>query len=556
MRGEIGMRVLIIGGYGVFGARVAKGLVKAGGFEVVVAGRSEAKAEAFCAREGGIALKLDTGQDDLATVFAALRPDIVIDAAGPFQTYGAAGYGIAKAAMSVGAHYLDLSDDADFTRGIGALDVEARAAGVSVLSGASSVPALSSCVVRALAEDMSDIHLIEAAILPGNRAPRGVSVIAAILEQVGRDMMLWRGGQFETVKGWSGVTTYQLDGPARSPFKRRASFIGAPDLALLPDHFKARSVVFRAGLDLGVMHYGLWGLSWLVRLGLMKTLRGLTRPLKWAADLLEPFGSDLGGMVVMVEGQTGADTFEQRKWTLIAAEGDGPNIPSLPAQILCAKLARGEVAVGARACLEVFSLDEAEAALGVFEITTHRSVLPSRMVFAQGLGAGFGALPEPLRDLHTVIDVRRWAGRARIERGTGLLSRFAAWLGGFPPASEDSEVRVEMRRTAEGEVWVRHFGRYRFRSHLSARQRHDGTRLVERFGWMRFRIGLHVSDDELHYPITSGRIFGVPLPRWLLPQSETREYVDAQGRACFDVCIRMPVAGHIVSYSGWLCPAP
>jgi len=186
----MGTRVLIIGGYGVFGSKLTSGLIKTGGFDIIVAGRSEAKAKAFCKREGGTPLRLDTRQSDLADVFSTLQADIVVDAAGPFQTYDTDAYAIARAAISSGAHYLDLSDDAAFTAGISKLDAQARQAGVCVLSGVSSVPALSSAVIGALSADMSDIHLIESAILPGNRAPRGLSVIRAILAQVGRDMTL------------------------------------------------------------------------------------------------------------------------------------------------------------------------------------------------------------------------------------------------------------------------------------------------------------------------------------------------------------------------------
>ena len=60
----------------------------------------------------------------------------------------------------------------------------------------------------------------------------------------------------------------------------------------------------------------------------------------------------------------------------------------------------------------------------------------------------------------------------------------------------------------------------------------------------------------LHYPIVAGRLLGViPLPRPLLPISDTREYVDGDGRACFDVSVTHPLAGFIVRYSGWLLPA-
>jgi hypothetical protein len=46
---------------------------------------------------------------------------------------------------------VDLADGRDFVCGIDVLDPQAKAAGVLLLSGASSVPALSSAVVDALA---------------------------------------------------------------------------------------------------------------------------------------------------------------------------------------------------------------------------------------------------------------------------------------------------------------------------------------------------------------------------------------------------------------------
>ena len=60
-----------------------------------------------------------------------------------FRPYGRDPYRVARAAIAAGAHYIDLADDGAFVAGIGALDEEAKAAGVAVISGASSVPAIS-----------------------------------------------------------------------------------------------------------------------------------------------------------------------------------------------------------------------------------------------------------------------------------------------------------------------------------------------------------------------------------------------------------------------------
>ncbi|HHI71620.1 MAG TPA: hypothetical protein ENJ91_11500, partial [Rhodobacteraceae bacterium] len=232
--------VLIIGGYGVFGGKLAQALTRDTRLDVVVAGRDLQRAQAFCAQYGGRALVLDTGSANLAADIAAQSPFLVVDAAGPFQGYGDDPYRVARAAIACGAHYLDLSDDADFTAGIATLDKAAQAASVTVLSGVSSVPAISSAAVVALTDGMDDIHLIESVILPGNRAPRGMSVMRAILAQVGRPMRVWRGGAYETPFGWSEGRGEALEIDGIAPVRRRrSSLIGAPDLALFPEFFNA-----------------------------------------------------------------------------------------------------------------------------------------------------------------------------------------------------------------------------------------------------------------------------------------------------------------------------
>ncbi|MGL4320119.1 MAG: hypothetical protein ACRCS3_04585, partial [Paracoccaceae bacterium] len=271
-------RVLVLGGYGVFGARLSAGLV-ADGWDVIVAGRSGAAAQAHCAVHGGRPMVLDHGAAEFAASVGAIAPFAVVDAAGPFQAYG--GGHVVQAALDAGAHYLDLSDDAGFTAGIAGFDHAARARGLVVISGASTVPALSSAIAADLVAGLDDVHLIESTILPGNRAPRGLSVIRAILAQVGRPLALWREGVVE-VPAWGRAQRVSLILPDRSLPPRPASVIGAPDLALFPAHFKARNVVFRAGLELGIMHHGLTALAWLVRGRVVRNLVALARPLQRA----------------------------------------------------------------------------------------------------------------------------------------------------------------------------------------------------------------------------------------------------------------------------------
>jgi saccharopine dehydrogenase-like NADP-dependent oxidoreductase len=109
------MRVLVIGGYGGFGARLSRRLA-GDGWQVLVAGRSADKARAFAAglpEAEGVAFDRN---GDCAVQLASLQADLVIDAAGPFQ---GSSYALPRACIAAGLHYLDLADARGFVCGIG-----------------------------------------------------------------------------------------------------------------------------------------------------------------------------------------------------------------------------------------------------------------------------------------------------------------------------------------------------------------------------------------------------------------------------------------------------
>lgn len=174
------------------------------------------------------------------------------------------------------------------------------------------------------------------------------------------------------------------------------------------------------------------------------------------------------------------------------------------------------------------------------------------MMFAAYLGVSFADLPPVVQDLHHVQRPRIWQGRARVIRGGSLWARALAAAFRFPPAADDIAVTVTMTPRHGGELWERCFGAARFQSFLVVKQ----GRMTERFGPFVFTLGLHVADGQLHFPVASGRLGPLPLPRILLPQSIAREYAQ-DGRFYFDVALRAPLTGALmVHYQGWLAPAP
>src|ERR1051325_4735406 len=152
------MNILILGGYGTFGGRLAYLLSEEERLTLSLAGRSIQKAKKFSEGLPSGAQKVPVFFDRNANVEAQIReihPNIVVDAMGPFQVYGEDPYCVVKACIANRVDYMDLADGSDFVKGIRQFDDEARAKNIYVLSGVSSFPVLTAAVVRKLSHDMT-----------------------------------------------------------------------------------------------------------------------------------------------------------------------------------------------------------------------------------------------------------------------------------------------------------------------------------------------------------------------------------------------------------------
>jgi hypothetical protein len=312
-------RVLIFGGYGGFGARLSRRLLERGHI-VLVAGRSGARGAAFCAGHPGAEAVVADRNDDVARTIADHRPDLVIDAAGPFQ---GSDYRVPLACAAASVPYLDLADARSFVGGFDMLDAAARAGGVALVSGASSVPALSGAVALELAKGLDRITSVDIAISASNRATAGASVASAILSYVGQPLAVWRGGRWGRTWGWQEVRRMRFDVAGVPPLERRwVALADIPDHDVLPAILPGRpAVTFRAGTELAVQTLGLWLLSWPVRWLRRGPISGLAPLLLPLQRLTRAFGSDQSAMMVTLKGFAGP-TGVERRWTLIASDGD------------------------------------------------------------------------------------------------------------------------------------------------------------------------------------------------------------------------------------------
>src|SRR5258708_6125287 len=85
------MRVVVIGGYGNFGARVCRALAPSPAMEVVAAGRHPEKGQGGLADLNLQHARLDHSEHDFPRALARLAPGLLIHCAGPSPSLGYAG---------------------------------------------------------------------------------------------------------------------------------------------------------------------------------------------------------------------------------------------------------------------------------------------------------------------------------------------------------------------------------------------------------------------------------------------------------------------------------
>ena len=352
------MKTVVLGGYGNFGARLCLALKECPDIALVVAGRDLARAAALAAQLGerASAMRIDVGQPGLEQTLREIGADLVIHVAGPFQQQA---YGVALAVAAAGAHYIDLADGRRFVCDFpDAVDAVFRRSERLAITGASTVPALSSAVVDHLTEGWRRIDAIDCCIAPAQSAPRGLATLAAVLSYCGAPIQVWEERAWVTRYGWAKPETIRF---ARLR-PRAGALCDIPDLELFPLRYAGvRSVMFRAALEVGLGQAAFAALAALRRMGLIAHPERWARLMHVAGSAFDFLGSSLGGMVVRVRGIDANGKNVWRSWHIAADDDHGPEIPCMAAILLARRIASGQLTeLGAHTCMGRLSLADFE----------------------------------------------------------------------------------------------------------------------------------------------------------------------------------------------------
>ena len=555
-----GFRVLIVGGYGIFGGRLVELLESDARLTLLVSGRSLSTASEYCAGRRSAVAKLvptlfDRNSAD-AKHLAALGPTVVVDASGPFQAYGAHRYRLIEHCIECGAHYLDLADGSDFVAGVVKFDAAARGAGVYVLSGVSSFPVLTAAVVNRLSTDMAIVHSIRGGIAPSPFAGVGPNVIRAIASYSGQQISLKRGGRVVTARPFTESMRFSIAVPGRIPLEnRRFSLVDVPDLRTLAELWPRTAAVWMgAGPVPSSLHRALTAFAWLVRIRVLPSLSWMAGAIYFVTSHVR-WGEHRGGMFVEVQGQDKDGGRIVRQWHLLAEGDDGPLIPCMALEVIIRKSLAGlPPPAGARTAVSDVCLSDYETLFmrrTIYSGIRERTPAPRKPLYKRVLGHAWDQLAPEIQQLHSVSSASSFVGRCTVDRGRNPLSWLVATLIGFPKAGSDQSISVTLTADGDTERWTRLIGGRTFSSVQHAGRGRAEWLVRERFGAVSVDLALVVDGVNLRYIVRRWALLGIPLPLSFGPRSTALESVQ-DGKFTFQVEVGHPFVGLIVRYRGML----
>lgn len=369
-------KVLVLGGYGAFGRLIVEFLVKSG-FNIIINGRNKTLAN-------NLKNKLDnkynlnnknkklieTAIFDIEKSFNSeikkLKPFIVINTCGPFQLRN---YDIPKECIKNKIHYIDLADGLEYVKNFHILNNSAKKAGVILITGASTVPGLSSAVIKHVMPKFKQIKSLVYGIAPGQKSPRGIATTKSILSYLGKPLVQTN-SQGKPRRGWQNI--YLQKYPEIG--KRWMGSCDIPDIVLFPKLYKIKNLHFCAGMENSCLHLSIWILSWLTRLKIPLPLMRFASSLLKMSHIFDIFGSDNGGMHMIFKGIDKSGKNKTFKWFIVAKGGDGPQIPALPAAYLAKQILKGglsQLQPGAYPCVNLISLKSYLNELSEFNIKAY-----------------------------------------------------------------------------------------------------------------------------------------------------------------------------------------
>ncbi|MGI5272418.1 saccharopine dehydrogenase family protein [Nonomuraea sp. CA-218870] len=174
-----GTSIVVIGGYGAVGGPTATALGTWFPGRVVAAGRDPAKAADLTASTGGAVRAARVDVRDPVEVDRLLD-----DAAVVVMCVERANAAVARACLSRGVHYVDITASARLIRAITALDPLALRTGATAVLSVGVAPGLTNLLARHCAERLPSAEAVDISLLLGMGGDHGPDSVRWIVEQL------------------------------------------------------------------------------------------------------------------------------------------------------------------------------------------------------------------------------------------------------------------------------------------------------------------------------------------------------------------------------------
>jgi hypothetical protein len=191
-------RIVVLGGFGFFGAAAVERL-RADGLKPLIGSRRSAA-------------DLNVDIEDVPSLRTQLRPeDIVVDTVGPFQQRTTA---LLESALDVGFDVVDISDSFAYAEKVSGLRARIDAAGIRVLSSCSSISSITAAVVQR-SEIASPIR-VTGLLAPASKYAAYPATQASLLSSVGKPVRVFRDGRLVMRHGWGESRLIEFPSPGGS----------------------------------------------------------------------------------------------------------------------------------------------------------------------------------------------------------------------------------------------------------------------------------------------------------------------------------------------------
>ncbi len=255
-------QVLILGGQGRIGRRVAADLVTHTNAKVTVTGRSQRSKPTLALGSQVQALELELDdRDKLTASIHALQTDdrqqrnVVVHCAGPFHHRDGR---VLEACIAAGVNYVDVSDHPSYTRTAIAYREAAAAAGITAIVNTGIFPGISNSMVRQSIEQLDTADTVHLSYVVAGSGGAGVTVMRTTFLGLQRPFQAWLKGRWQMVKPYSDREVVEFP----PPYGRVGVYwFDVPEAFTIPSAFPVKTVMTKFGTVPDFYNFLTWSVA-------------------------------------------------------------------------------------------------------------------------------------------------------------------------------------------------------------------------------------------------------------------------------------------------------